>query len=257
MASQISFSSIDENYPVAGQDNDTQGFRDNFNVIKQALLKASEEVTTLQNNTAGLELSALDGDVPGTNFNNTFLTGAVLRGNTESLISGGNISGNDIPLDFENGNYQVFKVEGGNISFDITGFSDTDDGANRMIVELTGDDFPRSVSFGSSNPGIINFKTSNFPYGAFTVSDSTDPVLIEIYTRKKNSEPGVLARVIFIKYLGFFEAAPDNIPTIPVLTLTQRNALPAARVGMLIFNTTDQKIQVCSSISPQVVWTNA
>jgi hypothetical protein len=106
MASQITFSSIDENYPVAGQDNDTQGFRDNFNVIKAALLKASEEITTLQQNTEGLELSALS-EGNGTNFNGTFLTGAVLKGNTDSLVSGGEVSGVDIPLDFQNGNYQV------------------------------------------------------------------------------------------------------------------------------------------------------
>ena len=36
MASNIISSTIDESYPVAGQDNDTQGFRDNFNIIKTA-----------------------------------------------------------------------------------------------------------------------------------------------------------------------------------------------------------------------------
>jgi hypothetical protein len=204
MASQISFSSIDENYPVAGQDNDTQGFRDNFNVIKQALLKASEEVTTLQNNTAGLELSALDGDVPGTNFNGTLLTGAVLKSNTESLISGGSVTGSEIELNLGNGNYQVFQIASGNVEFNITGFPTLDESANKIILELTGDDTAREVTFGSSDPGIVSFKRSNFPAGTFTVNSSTNPVLIEIYTRKKNTEPGLLSRIIFINYIGQF-----------------------------------------------------
>ena len=34
MASNINTNTIDENYPVAGIDNDSQGFRDNFTSIK-------------------------------------------------------------------------------------------------------------------------------------------------------------------------------------------------------------------------------
>ena len=35
MASNINSDAIDKDYPVAGQDNDSQGFRDNFNTIKK------------------------------------------------------------------------------------------------------------------------------------------------------------------------------------------------------------------------------
>jgi hypothetical protein len=204
MASQITFSSIDENYPVAGQDNDTQGFRDNFNVIKQGLLKASEEITELQQNTAGLELTALS-EGNGTNFNGTLLTGAVLKANTESLVSGGTVTGSSVELNIGNGNYQVYRASAGAVVFNITGFSAVDEAANKIILELTGDDTARAVSFTSSDPGIISFKRSNFPEGTFTVSSSTNPVLIEIYTRKKNTEPGLLSRTVFINYIGLFE----------------------------------------------------
>lgn len=54
MASQINASTINANYPVAGQDNDSQGFRDNFSRIKVALTTATNEITTLQQNTAKL-----------------------------------------------------------------------------------------------------------------------------------------------------------------------------------------------------------
>ena len=45
MASSISVTQIDATYPVAGQDNDSQGFRDNFNQIKTQLTTASTEIT--------------------------------------------------------------------------------------------------------------------------------------------------------------------------------------------------------------------
>ena len=52
MASNILTSDINELYPVAGADNDSQGFRDNFRLIKTGLATAASEVTALQTNTA-------------------------------------------------------------------------------------------------------------------------------------------------------------------------------------------------------------
>ncbi len=52
MASSIDTSTIDANYPVAGIDNDSQGFRDNFNSIKTNITTAGSEITALQANRA-------------------------------------------------------------------------------------------------------------------------------------------------------------------------------------------------------------
>ena len=54
MTSQINTSQIDETYPKAGQDNNSQGFRDNFTYIKDSLVVAASEITDLQNNSASL-----------------------------------------------------------------------------------------------------------------------------------------------------------------------------------------------------------
>ena len=51
MASKINATNIDITYPVAGQDNDTQGFRTNFTNIRNNL------------NTAGLEISAIQANI--------------------------------------------------------------------------------------------------------------------------------------------------------------------------------------------------
>lgn len=53
MSSNISTTGINTSYPIAGQDNDTQGFRDNFSSIKYNLTTAATEITALQANVSG------------------------------------------------------------------------------------------------------------------------------------------------------------------------------------------------------------
>lgn len=55
MASSIDVTNIDADFPVAGVDNDSQGFRDNFTVIKTNLTTAGQEISTLQNNRARID----------------------------------------------------------------------------------------------------------------------------------------------------------------------------------------------------------
>jgi len=52
MASNINATDIDITYPVAGQDNDTQGFRTNFTVIQENFNIAASEISSLQANSA-------------------------------------------------------------------------------------------------------------------------------------------------------------------------------------------------------------
>ena len=50
--SLINYLSINENFPVAGQDNDTQVFRDNSDTIKTSLRNAKDELTDILTNAA-------------------------------------------------------------------------------------------------------------------------------------------------------------------------------------------------------------
>jgi hypothetical protein len=49
MTSQINFGAINTSYPVAGVDNNSQGFRDNFTNTKTNFEFAATEITDLQN----------------------------------------------------------------------------------------------------------------------------------------------------------------------------------------------------------------
>lgn len=72
MASNINPSTINITYPIAGQDNDTQGFRDNFSSIKNNFSVAQTEISALQANSAisitttAIPVSSSSAGVPGT-----------------------------------------------------------------------------------------------------------------------------------------------------------------------------------------------
>ena len=70
MASNIVPDTIDDAYPVTGQDNDSQGFRDNFNTIKTNFTYSKQEIENLQDNTAK------------TNEENNFFENDLLRYNS-------------------------------------------------------------------------------------------------------------------------------------------------------------------------------
>ena len=50
MTSQVNPNNIDGTYPVAGQDNDSQGFRDNFTNIRNNFTFIKAEIEDIQNN---------------------------------------------------------------------------------------------------------------------------------------------------------------------------------------------------------------
>jgi hypothetical protein len=72
MASLINSGKIDATYPIAGQDNDTQGFRTNYQNIKNNFTVAASEITALQGNVATLQ---------GQIYSNVNVAGYISAGN--------------------------------------------------------------------------------------------------------------------------------------------------------------------------------
>ena len=111
MASNINTSGINTSYPIAGQDNDTQGFRDNFSSIKFNFTTAAAEITALQANVlaSNTAIGTLQSAVSSiTGFDTNVLASLVtLQSNVlviqSQLTSGsinttGNISANTVTL---------------------------------------------------------------------------------------------------------------------------------------------------------------
>jgi hypothetical protein len=75
--SNINTNSIDTNYPVPGQNNSSQGFRDNFTGIKINLNAAAEEISDIQ--TKAVVKSALVGTSLNNDMANTLISNASVR----------------------------------------------------------------------------------------------------------------------------------------------------------------------------------
>jgi len=103
MASKIVPGNIDGTYPTAGQDNSSQGFRDNFNAIKNNFTEAQSEINDLQTNKANLNAS--------NDFSGNTITDAELKDNSETVFAHGTTSG-AITLNHENGHYQTLTTSG-------------------------------------------------------------------------------------------------------------------------------------------------
>ena len=85
MASKIVPGNIDGTYPKAGQDNSSQGFRDNFNEIKTNFTEAKSEIEDLQTNKANHNASS--------DFTNNELTRAKLKNKQETVYAHGTTGG--------------------------------------------------------------------------------------------------------------------------------------------------------------------
>jgi len=109
MTSQINPNDINGAYPVAGQDNDSQGFRTNFTNTVTNFQYAADEITNLQNNVllkAALTGTALDNNVNGQllyNFKSQQVSATV---NPLGTTSGA------VTLNWALGSYQTLTTSG-------------------------------------------------------------------------------------------------------------------------------------------------
>jgi len=105
--SSINPNNIDGTYPIAGQDNDSQGFRDNFTNIKNNFTFAASELADLQNN--AILKSPLSGTTLNNNLNNAQLIGAQISKFTETRNDIGTQSGS-ITVNWSDAHFQTLAI---------------------------------------------------------------------------------------------------------------------------------------------------
>jgi len=193
--SEINYLSINENFPVAGQDNDTQVFRDNFDTIKQSLRIAGEEVTDLQDNVARTDL---DND-----FNSKLIQNAVLQNVRDGKADLGTIQNATHEIDYLNGSYQIIRFAGTPTNFTVTFSNFPDDDSQpaalgKITLEIYGDN--KTIAFNTVGGTVIK-KGPDFPSpfvvdSAFTSGGGGNPHIVEVWKHSSDR--------IFINYLGQF-----------------------------------------------------
>jgi hypothetical protein len=192
VTSNINFAAINQNFPVAGQDNDTQVFRDNFDTIRNNFFEAKTEITDLQDNAARTDG---DNDFLYNVVGSLTLQDAYLR----KKDYGAAIVAGTQDISFKQAMYHVVKV-GANTSLsfsefptgavDITGLGQI----GKATLELYGDGTARTITFTTTGGTVIK-KSPGFP-GSVTVTSDTNPVIIEVWQHS--------ATVIWMNYLGLY-----------------------------------------------------
>ena len=107
MASQINPNNIDGTYPIAGQDNNSQGFRDNFTNTRLNFQYAEDEINDLQNKV--LLKAPLTGQALDNNMNDNLLLAARIQDFSASRAQVVLTSG-AYNLNYASGHYQTFST---------------------------------------------------------------------------------------------------------------------------------------------------
>ena len=193
MTSAINPNDIDGAYPVAGQDNDSQGFRDNFTNTKTNFQYAADEITDLQNNVvlkAALTGGNLDNNMNGQplyNFEASQVSGMLnLIGTTSGVIT----------LDWTNGSYQTLTTSG-SVTLGFTNFPAAGVSAS-IVLQITVSStahtltLPAAVSIGTANlqgyaANVITFnKTGTYTFEFTTVNGGSTVTIIDL---NRNRDP--------------------------------------------------------------------
>jgi hypothetical protein len=193
MASNIVPDTIDDTYPVAGQDNNSQGFRDNFNIIKTNFTSAKSEIETLQDNTAK------------TNADNVFFENTLSRytklQETATHVGPTNVSV-DTNLSFDAGHFYTI-VASNDVTLTLEDWPTNNEYAE-MLIQVYGDGavnrtvtFAADYSAGSSQMRVDGSTEFGGSAAITTNTVVTRSHLVKAFTYDNGTN-------VFLQYLGTF-----------------------------------------------------
>jgi hypothetical protein len=195
MTSSINPNNIDGAYPVAGQDNNSQGFRDNFTNTKTNFGYAANEITDLQNK-AVLKV-ALTGTTLNNDMNGSILSNAQLQNMSGTVVNLGTLTG-DVGINYTAGPLQTVTTSG-SISLAFTNFTPAgtvDTVAVQVTVSSTSHTLtlPSAVSVNNSGIQGIDSTTNVIEFAAtgtytFVFTTSNGGTTITVTEANKELQP--------------------------------------------------------------------
>jgi hypothetical protein len=188
---------IDEEYPIAGQDNDSQGFRDNFAAIQSSLTATKTAVKDLESKVvvkAALGTTVLNNDMQGNIIKNAVLEGVAGESFNSSVQNDATGS-----ILWSNGYYQnITMSNSASARLSLGGWpANGVYGKMRLAIKSSGG--TKTVIFEAAGAGTIKVDP-NFPTGDFTVTSTSSPKIIDVWTINGGSE-------LFMEYIGEFTTA--------------------------------------------------
>ena len=195
MTSAINPNNIDGTYPVAGQDNNSQGFRDNFTNTSTNFQYAADEITDLQNK--AVLKAALTGTVLNNNMNGSILSNAQLQQMTQTAVPLGTLAGS-VTLNFAAGSYQTLTTNGAvSITFSNLPVSGVLGSITLQVTVVSTAHtltFPSAVSVNTAGIQGLDINTNVMTFAAvgtyaFTFSTSNGGATVNIVEVNKELQP--------------------------------------------------------------------
>jgi len=162
--SNINYAAISTTYPVAGQDNDSQGFRDNFTAISAGLAEAATEISALQTNS--VVVASLTTGLPVVN---DLLQSTISDGTYKTFhgvyFDAGTVS-TSANIDLTNGPVQKFTLSG-TPTLTFTNWPVVGQSGYVRVHIASDQNGVRYPIFATSNSGTIHYAT-DFPTNPIT-----------------------------------------------------------------------------------------
>jgi len=175
---------IDPAFPIAGRDNNSQGFRDNFDNIKTGLTNAVSALTGLNTKTPKLD--------EDNNFNGKVIENAETRQVYGSVLNNGSTPTSEF-IDLRQAQYFTYTI---NASLTLT-FSQwpVADKFAKFYIDVKSDGTARTLTFASTSGTIVPATGLTLPYNLS--ADGTIRYVFEVWTVNGGN-------TIFIKLAGEF-----------------------------------------------------
>ena len=199
--STINTNGLDVNYPVPGQNNSSQGFRNNFASIKNNLDTAGTEISDLQNKV--VVKAALDNTIVNNDMANTLISNCATRSFRATTYNLGNALSGTVVVDCSLGDVQYGTVAG-NVTLDFASWGPTGTQSNvELQLNVSNANafitFPSEVVSSNNNFGLTTLENYNgttsvsIPYGLSEVDyrlstrDCGNTITIEPYNRPRQT----------------------------------------------------------------------
>jgi len=240
MTSAINPTNINGQYPVAGQDNNSQGFRDNFTNTRTNFQFARDEITELQSK--AILKTALVGETLQNNMGNAVISNAQLIGQTTAVVGLPDATNTTAAVVFGAGSYQTVTTQGNTI-VSLTGWPAAGLYA-AVTLQLTTTatnaniTLPTEVSQGLTGiqglaGNVITFKQPGTYNFEFTTSDGGTTVAIQDLNRPLSFYTNPLFLAAPDTFAGAGNVSLSSTTTLFGSSADVAGSLPAGSVGQI------------------------
>lgn len=234
---------IDIDFPVAGVDNESQGFRDNFSAIKDTLVQAKTDIEELQD--TRLNKTDPESDL----FDNTLSNVNLANSSLEAYTASGTVAASQA-INYANGAAQLFQLTGATdpndpIIFTLSNFPAAGR-LGKVRLHFYGDPAEGAQYFTFAYESSHVFHYANGWPAQLSVTGSDEPVVFEFWSIDQGAN-------IFASYLGKF-SLESTAPKLINVTETERDSLipdfsadlsqHATMFGSIVLNTDTYTVQV-------------